>query len=116
MSTKNQGKGTAIIPSERIESKIYLIRGKKVVFDKDLASLYEVTTGRFNEQVKRNRKRFPDDDFMFQLTKSEFENFKGLISQNAISKRGGTQKPPYVFTEQGVAMLSSILNSGRAIQ
>jgi ORF6N domain len=85
---KTKGKGTAIIPSERIESKIFFIRGKKVMFDRDLASLYGVTTGRLNEQVKRNRKRFPDDDFMFPLTKSEFENFKGLISQNAISKRG----------------------------
>ena len=115
MSKKNPGDGIAIIPSERIESKIYLIRGKKVLLDKDLASLYEVTTGRLNEQVKRNSKRFPDDDFTFQLTKAEFENFKGFISQNEISKRGGTQKLPYVFTEQGIAMLSSVLNSERAI-
>jgi hypothetical protein len=105
-----------VIPVERIESKIFYIRGRKVMFDRDLADLYGVPTGRLNEQVKRNRKRFPDDDFMFQLTKAEFENFKGLISQNAISKRGGTQKPPYVFTEQGIAMLSAVLSSKRAIQ
>src|SRR5205823_690811 len=99
MSTKNQrGEGTAIIPSERVESKIYLIRGKKVMFDRDLAWLYEVTTGNLNKAVKRNMERFPDDDFMFQLTKVELENFRSLIFQNGISKRGGTQKPPFVFT------------------
>jgi ORF6N domain len=73
MSTKNQGKGTAIIPSERIESKIYFFRGKKVMLDRDLAALYGVTTGNFNLAVRRNSERFPDDDFMFQLTKEEYE-------------------------------------------
>lgn len=97
---------------ETIEQKIYLIRGQKVMLDKDLASLYGVSTGRFNEQVKRNIRRFPED-FMFQLAKEEFEI---LISQFAISRWGGTRKLPYVFTEQGVAMLSSVLNSERAIQ
>lgn len=107
---------TLLIPSERIESRIYFIRGKKVMVDRDLAELYGVTTGRFNEQVTRNSTRFPDDDFMFQLTALEFRNFQILISQNAISNRGGTRKPPRVFTEQGVAMLASVLNSERAIQ
>lgn len=97
---------------EVVQNKIYLIRGKKVMFDKDLAQLYGTETFRLNEQVKRNSKRFPSD-FMFQLTKKEFDN---LISQFAISKWGGTRKLPYVFTEQGVAMLSSVLNSERAIE
>jgi len=101
-----------IIPVERIEGKIYLIRGQKVMFDKDLAELYGVTTGRLNEAVKRNIKRFPAD-FMFQLTKKEALN---LISQFAISRWGGQRSRPYVFTEQGVAMLSSVLHSDRAIE
>ena len=87
-----------------IERRIYLIRGQKVMIDVDLAELYGVPTHRLNEQVKRNRKRFPED-FMFQLTKVEAE---ALRSQIAISKigRGGRRSLPYVFTEQGVAMLS----------
>jgi hypothetical protein len=105
-----------LIPVERIESKIYFIRGKKVMFDRDLADLYGVSTGNLNLAVRRNRERFPDDDFMFQLTVREFETFKSLILQNAISKRGGIRKPPYAFTEQGVAMLSSVLKSKRAIR
>jgi phage regulator Rha-like protein len=114
MSKKNQGKGTSIIPNERIESKIYLFRGKKVMLDRDLAALYGVTTGNFNLAVRRNKERFPDDDFMFQLTKKEYES---LRLQTAILKRGQHAKYlPYVFTEPGVAMLSSVLNSKRAIQ
>lgn len=102
-----------LIPQERIEKKIYLLRGQKVMLDRDLAALYKVKTMRLNEQVKRNIKRFPSD-FMFQLTKKEMNS---LISQIAISKgRGGTRKAPYAFTENGVAMLSSVLNSDRAIQ
>ena len=101
-----------LIPQEVVEHKIYLIRGHNVMFDKDLAKLYKVSTGRLNEQVKRNIRRFPED-FMFQLTKDELEN---LISQIAISSWGGIRKLPYVFTEQGVAMLSSVLNTERAIQ
>jgi len=97
-----------------IERRIYLIRGHKVMIDVDLAELYGVPTYRLNEQVKRNRRRFPED-FMFQLTKDETES---LRSQIAISKigRGGRRSLPYVFTEQGVAMLSSVLNSERAIE
>jgi hypothetical protein len=100
-----------VVPDETVMNKIYLIRDQKVMLDRDLAELYQVTTGRLNEQVKRNIRRFPDD-FMFQLTSQEFEN---LISQIAISNRGGTRKLPFVFTEQGVAMLSGVLNSDRAI-
>ncbi len=98
-----------------IQNKIFEIRGLNVMLDKDLALMYGVTTSRLNEAVKRNAGRFPPD-FMFQLTKNEFND---LISQNAISKspgRGGTRKMPNVFTEQGVAMLSSVLNSEKAIQ
>src|SRR6267142_1051955 len=97
-----------------IERRIYLIRGLKVMIDTDLAQLYGVPTYRLNEAVKRNRKRFPAD-FMFQLNKKENES---LTSQFAISKkgRGGRRTLPYAFTEQGVSMLSSVLNSERAIQ
>ena len=88
-----------------IQSKIYEIRGERVMFDKDLASLYGVTTGNLNKAVKRNIKRFPPD-FMFQLTKEEFEQLKhDLIFQNGISSWGGTRKLPHAFTEQGLAML-----------
>lgn len=101
-----------IIPQEIIENKIYFIREKKVMFDVDLATLYGVTTKRFNEQIKRNLKRFPSD-FMFQLTEEEYDN---LRSQNATSSWGGRRYLPYVFTEQGIAMLSGVLSSDRAIQ
>ena len=101
-----------MIVVEQIERKIYFIRGKKVMLDKDLAVLYGVTTRRLREQVKRNIKRFPDD-FMLQLNDSEIDF---MVSQNATPSRqhlGGFK--PYVFTEQGVAMLSSVLRSQRAI-
>ena len=99
------------IPDEVVMSKIYIIREVKIMLDKDLAELYEVSTGNLNKAVQRNIKRFPDD-FMFQLNDEEFKN---LIFQNGISNWGGTRKLPYAFTEQGVAMLSGILNSDRAI-
>jgi len=100
------------IPKESIHSKIYLIRGRKVMLDSDLAELYEVETKNLTRQVRRNKDRFPED-FMFQLTQEEF-----LRCQNVTSKagRGGRRYTPYVFTEQGVSMLSSVLNSKRAIQ
>ena len=101
-----------VIPDEAIVDKILLIRGKKVLLDRDLASLYHVSTRDFNKAVKRNIKRFPED-FMFQLTKEEFSN---LMFQNGTSSWGGTRKAPYAFTEQGVAMLSGILNSDIAIE
>src|SRR6185503_18971735 len=95
------------IGEERILEKIYLLRGQKVMMERDLAQLYQVTTGNLNKAVQRNLKGFPDD-FMFQLTEIEFRD---LMFQNGISSWGGTRKPPKAFTEQGVAMLSGILNS-----
>ena len=128
---------TNIIPSERIVSKICIIRGRKVMLDRDLAALYCVKTMVLNQAVKRNIKRFPPD-FMFQLTKEEMENWISQIvisnsdaplrsqfvtldkeilkSQIVISSWGGARKLPFAFTEQGVAMLSSVLNSNRAIE
>lgn len=105
-------KNLSLIPQEVIENKIYLIRGKKVMLDTDLARLYEIETKTFNRAVKRNLERFPEE-FMFQLNKSETEN---LRYQFGTSSWGGRRYFPYVFTEYGVAMLSSILNSKRAIQ
>ena len=97
--------------TETIENRIFTIRGLKVMIDKDLAELYGVETKRLNEAVKRNIKRFPED-FMFQLSKDEWEILK---SQFATSSWGGIRKLPYVFTEHGVTMLASILNSEKAI-
>ena len=99
------------IPVERIANRIFIIRGQKVMLDKDLSELYQVPTMRLNEQVKRNLDRFPVD-FMFQLTKEEYQN---LISQFAISSWGGRRTLPYVFTEHGVTMLSSVLKSKKAV-
>jgi len=93
-------------------SKIYLVRGQKVMLDEDLSEMYGLETRRLNEQVKRNIERFPQD-FMFQLTDKEFENLK---SQFATSSWGGRRKLPFVFTEHGVLMLSSVLSSPTAIQ
>lgn len=114
MQSKNQ---LVVVPDERIEHKIFLIRGKKVMFDADLAVLYDVPTKRLNEQVRRNHKRFPSD-FMFQLNSSEIEVWKlqFMRSQIATASKRNIRYTPYVFTEQGVAMLSSVLNSERAIQ
>jgi hypothetical protein len=104
----------ALVPVERIERLIYLIRGQKVMLDSDLAEVYCVPTHRLNEQVRRNADRFPND-FAFQLTRQEFA---ALISQIAISKkgRGGRHKLPTVFTEHGAVMLANVLNSPRAVQ
>ena len=106
-------KQVQIIPDEAIVSKIYLIRGKKVMIDRDLAELYDVETRVLNQAVKRNEKRFPED-FMFQMSKAEMEDWKSQIVISN-SEKMGLRKPPLVFTEQGVAMLSSVLNSDRAI-
>ena len=100
------------ISEESVLRNIFLIRNQKVILDRDLAKLYHVTTGNFNKAVKRNLSRFPAD-FMFQLTSREFDN---LIFQNGISSWGGVRKLPMAFTEQGVAMLSSVLKSNRAIE
>ena len=101
----------SLIPTERIERSILFIRGHKVMLDSDLAVLYGVTTKRLNEQVNRNRDRFPED-FMFQLSKPEFAILK---SQNATSSWGGRRTFPYAFTEHGVVMLASVLNSPIAV-
>ena len=103
-----------IVPIETIASKIYLIRGIKVMLDRDLAELYGVETKCLKEQVKRNLDRFPDD-FMFELTKDELTNWR---SQFATSNKDimGLRVPPFVFTEHGVLMLSSVLKSKRAVQ
>jgi phage regulator Rha-like protein len=107
-------KKESIIPRELVEQRIYLIRGQKVMLDFHLAKLYNIPNKRLKEQVRRNIKRFPED-FMFELTKDEYDR---LRSQIATSKtgRGGMRYTPFAFTEQGVAMLSSVLNSERAIQ
>jgi len=101
-----------LIPTEVIAARIFVIRGKGIMLDKDLAKLYEVDTRQLTRQVKRNIDRFPED-FMFQLTKEELQN---LMCQTGTSRWGGTRKLPYAFTEQGVAMLSGVLHSKRAIQ
>lgn len=101
-----------LITLEDIAKRIYFIRGIKVMLDRDLAELYEVETRVLNQAVRRHMKRFPED-FMFQLTKTEFNNLK---SQFVISSWGGVRKMPLAFTEQGVAMLSGILNSDKAIE
>ncbi len=104
---------TALAPL--IESRIWLIRGQKVLLDSDLAELYGVPTKAFNQAVKRNRQRFPED-FMFRLTLEEGRHLQSLRSQIVTLKRGQHRKyAPHVFTEQGIAMLSSVLNSERAI-
>ncbi|MBK9359265.1 MAG: ORF6N domain-containing protein [Bacteroidales bacterium] len=102
-----------LLPDELIINKIILLRNQKVLVDRDLAELYNVDTRTLNQAVKRNLKRFPED-FMFQMTKEEFGIWRSqiVISNN---DKMGLRRPPYVFTEQGVAMLSSVLNSDRAI-
>ena len=141
MISKQTSKPSLIIPDESIIKKIYYLRGKKVMFDRDLSELYEVETKVFNQAVKRNIKRFPDD-FMFQLNKKEADillkfqsgtsNDMNLRSQIVNSKKNKSLRSqivtlksgrgqhlkylPYVFTEQGVAMLSSVLKSDRAIE
>jgi len=103
---------TILIPAERMERAIYVLHGQRIMLDEDLAELYGVTTKRLNEQVKRNRERFPSY-FMFQLTMQEFAD---LRSQIATSRWGGRRTPPYAFTEHGTVMLASVLNSPIAIQ
>ena len=101
------------VPEEVIMNKIYYIRGHKVMLDKDLAELYGVETKVFNQAIKRNLKRFPSD-FMFELNQNEFNTLRSQIVTSK-SGKGGTRYLPMVFTEQGVAMLASILNSDKAI-
>ncbi len=114
MAAAPAGKRDAVRTVERIESRILMIRGRKVVLDADLAELYGVPTKRLNEQVKRNAERFPED-FVFQLKKEEVES---LRSQFATSNRGrgGRRSRPYAFTEHGAIMAANVLNSKRAVR
>lgn len=107
-------KGAELIPLERIQNFIFLIRGEKVMLDSHLSELYGVDTGTLNRAAKRNVDRFPKD-FMFQLTEDEVESLRCQIGISNVG-RGGRRYLPYVFTEQGVAMLSSVLRSERAVQ
>jgi len=105
----------SLIPVDRIQQSILFIRDQKVLLDKDLARLYGVANGQLIRQVKRNQSRFPDD-FMFRLNKDELEALIFQIGTSKPTGRGGRRTLPYAFTEQGVAMLSSVLNSQRAIE
>jgi hypothetical protein len=105
----------SLIPVERIEKAILLIRGQKVMLDRDLAELYGVPTKALNQAVSRNRKRFPRD-FAFRLSQEEFENWRSQIVTSNPAAKMGLRRRPYAFTEQGVAMLSSVLRSSRAIE
>jgi hypothetical protein len=115
MATKKTGVNTEVVPIERIAASIYLIRGQKVMLDADLAMLYGVETKVFNQAVRRNGERFPDD-FMFQLSKEEFENWRSQIVTSNPGAKMGLRYAPSAFTEQGVAMLSSVLRSKRAVE
>ena len=112
---KTTNPSTALIPAERIESSILLIRGEKVLLDRDLADLYQVETRVLIQAVKRNIGRFPTD-FMFQLSTKELERWRSQFVMSNPAAKMGLRRRPYAFTEQGVAMLSSVLNSERAIQ
>jgi hypothetical protein len=108
-------RSTALVPAERIEKSILLLRGQKVMLDRDLAALYGVPTKVLVQAVKRNAKRFPED-FMFQLSKGELEKWRSQIVTSNPAAKMALRRRPYAFTEQGVAMLSSVLRSERAVQ
>jgi len=114
MSSKKLQEPVVAVPMEKIERSIHLVRGQKIILSADLAELYGVVTWRLNEQVKRNKDRFPAD-FMFQLT---YQEVRALISQIARSKpgRGGRRTLPYAFTEHGTIMVAMVLNSSRAVE
>jgi len=107
-------KNELLLPDEIIQRKIYVIRDQKVMLDRDLAELYDVETKYLKRQVRRNLERFPED-FMFELNKEELQNWRSHFGTSNSSSKMGLRYLPYVFTEQGVAMLSSVLNSPRAI-
>ena len=110
--TKSRDKDSALVPVERITHSILILRGQRVLLDSELAALYGVETRRLNEQVRRNRDRFPAD-FIFELTGEEFTNLK---SQFATSSWGGRRKRPLAFTEHGAIMAATVLNSSRAVE
>ncbi len=112
MAKESEPINNSVVPAESIQERIYLIRGQKVMLDADLANLYEVSTSQFNRAIQRNRNRFPED-FCFQLGPEEFED---LRCQFGTSSWGGRRYLPYAFTEHGVAMLSAVLKSDRAVQ
>ena len=112
MATSPPAVATATIPTELISERIFIVRGQKVILDSDLATLYGVATRRLNEQVRRNRARFPED-FIFELTAVEFANLK---SQFATSSWGGRRKLPLAFTEHGAIMAATVLNTPRAVE
>lgn len=105
---------TALLP-ERVDRSIILVRSERVILDSDIAALYEVATKVLVQAVKRNIARFPSD-FMFQLSAQEFEILRSQLVTSKVEARGGRRTPPYAFTEHGVAMLSSVLRSPRAVQ
>ncbi len=107
-------KNLSLVPIERIEHIIYIVRGQKIILDRDLAMLYDVSTKNLNKAVNRNSQRFPED-FMFQLSKDELQNWKFQIGTSNSRLRMGLRKRPFAFTEQGVAMLSGLLRSPQAI-
>jgi hypothetical protein len=104
----------ALLLTEDVDRIIYVIRGRRVMLDSDLAKIYGVTTKRLNEQVRRNRTRFPED-FMFQLTQEELENWRSQIATSNLSVKMGLRYRPYAFTEHGAVMLASVLNSSIAV-
>jgi hypothetical protein len=112
---KKQSRKQALIPVARIARTIVRLRGQSVMRDADLAALYEVTTKRLNEQVRRNPRRFPRD-FMFQLTQAEYADLRSQIATSSPAAHGGRRYLPYVFTEHGAIMAASVLNSPRAVQ
>lgn len=111
----SKSESKAIIPSEIIKQSIYIIRSHKVILDKDLAMLYGVETKNLNKAVSRNLERFPED-FVFQLTKEEWDSLRFQIGTSDVGRRGGRRYLPFAFTEHGVAMASNILRSNRAIE
>lgn len=106
---------TSLVPIERIQGSILLMRGKRVMLDSDLAHLYGVTTKRLNEQVKRNKDRFPED-FMFRLSNKELEDWRSHFATSNPASKMGLRRPPYVFTEHGALQLASVLTSSKATQ
>jgi len=112
---KRQSRQPALVPVARIARTIVRLRGQNVMRDVDLAVLYGVSTRRLNEQVKRNRRRFPPD-FMFQVTQAEYADLRSQIATSSPSAHGGRRYLPYMFTEHGAIMAASVLNSRRAVQ
>lgn len=115
MQNETSPAGQLPVPTELIERRIYVIRGQKVMLDSDLAELYQIETRALNQAVNRNLDRFPED-FMFQLSAAELENWRSQIVMSNPAAKMGVRRPPHAFTELGVAMLSSVLNSKRAVQ